>query len=168
MRILTSSIMALALAAVAPQDGARAAAGRPGSAAITATFDHSEWRPPGSVTLDLRTGRYVLRRVPRMRELREDIPVSVRHERLGAAQLDRIRSASEAARATRLVDPTCRSGPDMQTIVVSNAGPVMMRLTGAGGRLVTPDRRECWSEAAENLYAVLEEVFGPEVYPRGQ
>lgn len=166
MRIVISTFVVLVLAAVGSQGIARGPGGRHAPVGITATFDRSEWTPPGRVEVELVTGRYTLTPAPSIRQQRAGIRVRTRHGRLPSPQVVRIAEATEAVLARGLADPTCRSGPDGQTIVISNAGSVMMRLAGAGGLQVTPERRECWSREAEHLYDVLEDVFGPQVYPR--
>ena len=139
MLVLTSSIMALALACTERREDARGTSVRPGSVIITATFDHNEWTPPGRVSLDLRTGRYEVRPVPSMREWRAGIRVPVRHGRLAAVQFERVRSAFETARAHGLIDPSCEGGREPSTMIVSNEGPIMMSLATGSGTLATPD-----------------------------
>ena len=164
MIIFASAMTGLALAASVSADVARGPGPRHGPVAIVATFDRSEWTQAGRVSLELVTGRYALTPQPGRRQQRAGIRVRVRHGRLAALQLTPIREAAEVARVEGLVDPACRAGQPPPRIVLSNAGPIMMRLEGPNGA-TTPDARGCWSRAALRLYDALEEAFGPLVYP---
>lgn len=161
MLSLASTIMGLALTAVGPQGGAR----RPGTVVISATFDRSEWTPPGRVTLDLRTGRYRLTPAPSRRQLQARIAVRERSGALAANPLARVRAAAETARSQGLTDPSCRGGRRPSEIIISNVGPIMMALSGADGTVETPNELACWGPAARGLYLALQAAFEDQVYP---
>jgi len=167
MLTLASTITALALAATAPPDRLRGPGPRRGPVAIAATFDRSEWTPPARLSLELITGRYALTPQPSRRQQHAGIRMRMRHGRLAAPQLTPIREATETALVEGLADPACGTR-DPRRMILSNAGPVMLRLDGAPRSGATPDERGCWSRAAERLYDRLEETFGPQLYPRGR
>ena len=126
---------------------------------VTADVARSEWVPPGVVSVDLRSGRYLLTPAPA-----RGAPVRPpeRSGRLTAAELAPIRSAFAAARVQGLVDPACANGGLPARIVVSNAGTPALVLTTAEGQTSAPSQLGCWSDAARRLLQILEARFQAE------
>jgi hypothetical protein len=125
---------------------------------LTATFDRSEWTPPGRLALDLRTGRYELTPAPSRRRVIASGAVQVRRGNLDRPQLASLRAAIDVAGAEGMRAPTCQ-------MIVSNAGPIMISVQRGAGAMTTPDQLGCWSNAARGLHRLLEAVFGYQVYP---
>lgn len=114
-------------------------------------MDRSEWMPPGELRLNLATGRYEYKPQQPRNPAAPRLPV--RRGALAGAALAQVREAHASARAQGLRMPAC------QRIIVSNAGPEKMVLTGTGDALTTPDELGCWSTAAEQLHNLLEAHF---------
>lgn len=127
------------------------------TASVFAQVDESEWSAPGFIHLDLVTGQYELKPQPPRGVSAAN--VAKRRGTLPRDQLRPIRQAYEAARAEGLTLPACRNGGRPETIVVSNAGPISMILSGEGGKVTTPQERGCWSEAGWRLYRLLADLF---------
>lgn len=123
---------------------------------VMADVARSEWAPPGVVSLNLHSGRYLLTPAPaRGASVR---PPS-RRGRLTPAELAPIRAAFASARMQGLVDSACGNGGRPAQIVVSNAGPPALVLTTGEGAVSAPSELGCWSDAARSLLRVLEERF---------
>jgi hypothetical protein len=166
MTILTPlfGMLALAAAPAAPADGGGGAGSTGARGRIVATVAHSEWTPPGEVSLDLRTGRYRLRLAPS--RLAPSAPVRMTRGRLSAAELQPLREASAEARAQGLIHSACRDNGRPEQIVIGNGSTIHMRLTGGGAPLLAPGERGCWTEAATNLHRQLDATFGARARPR--
>lgn len=128
---------------------------------IAANVDVSEWGPPGTVDLDLSTGRYELQpAAPRGRRRvasRVLPPVGT----IGSAELAAVRHAYEAATAQGLVEPACQNGGPPPRVVVTNAVTPFLQLTRNGATLAAPRNRGCWTVAADRLHRALEATFAP-------
>lgn len=152
----------LALAAMLP--GA-AAFGQQTAVPVTvvASVGHSEWcSPPGSVRLNLATGRYAVTPSPSWRTCRRPVWSSrVRTGILSANDLAAVREAYRQARSDGLDDPACRDGRRPPRIVLSNGGERTLRLIMRRMLIVPPRDEGCWSDAASRLHRLLDEQFRP-------
>jgi len=131
-------------------------------ASIFATIGHSEWCPPGTVRLNLATGRYLVR-APRtwLRCRRPAYQGPIRTAVLGAENLAAVRVAWQAAVSEGLEHPSCRNGGQPPGLYLSNGGDPTLRLTARGRTLSPPGNRSCWSDAAWRLHRLLEDLFDP-------
>ena len=128
---------------------------------IFSTVGHSEFCPPGNVTVDLRTGRYTLTvRAPR--RLCDEV-VLERPEKQGTlvgGNLARLRLAFLRVVTEGAEKRPCREPGKQHDIIISNGGtPVLVLVTGRGAGSA-PDDLTCWSEASTALHEALNEVFG--------
>ena len=142
------------------------ALGRESSAApvsIVASVGHSEWCwPPGSVRLNLSTGRYAVTPSPRWRTCRRPVwPRRVRTGILAAGDLAAVRSAYGQARLEGLEDPACRNGGQPPRVVISNGGDRTLRIIVRRVPIVPPRNEGCWSDAASRLHRVVDDLFRP-------
>jgi hypothetical protein len=142
------------------------APGPAGSASIFATVGHSEWCPPGTVRLDIGTGRFTVTAPRGWRTCRRPPYRSpVRTGVLPANALTDVRIAYHDAAGMGLDNPACRSGR-RPAVVIGNGGFPTLRLT-SGGRTRSPPRDlACWSEAARHLHRVLDNAFNPRIVHR--
>jgi hypothetical protein len=153
--------MLLALAALLAAAGTERSAVLPaGNAWIVATIAHSEWCPAGNVRLDLRSGRYALTaRAPHRTCGDPGLERPVVAGRLDPPRLETIRRAYERVLAEGLESPDCRNGRQPDRIVVSNGGtPILVVVSGAM-QGSAPDSLTCWSDAANDLHALLDDSF---------
>jgi len=128
---------------------------------ILSTVGHSEWCPPGSVRVDLDTGRYLLApRAPRATCNEPSRRPAVRRGALAGATLERVRAASLRLQADGMLNPDCRAGGKPRTLVITNGGTPRLTLSTDQGVVWAPDDLSCWSEAGRNLHEALEEIFG--------
>jgi hypothetical protein len=130
------------------------------SASVFATVGHSEWCPPGTVRLNLGTGRYTLRaprtwRACRRPAFRSRIATDV----LAAEELAAVRAAYQRAAAAGLMHRDCRNGWRPDLIIISNGGTPVMRLTRRVRTRSPPADLTCWSDAARRLHRALEDMF---------
>ncbi len=156
------SLFAILLAAGQPTSGNTAAAlGEP--AWIFSTIHHSEWCPAGNVRLDLRTGQFALT-AGAARSVCDDIRLErpVIAGTLEKEQLDRVLAGFRRVQTEGVEKPICRDGGRPDEIIVSNGGtPLLVLATGAETG-APPSDLTCWSDAANFLYDVLQDVFGRE------
>lgn len=137
--------------------------GRP--AAVFATVGHSEWCPPGTVRLNLGTGRYTVTaprswRTCRRPPYRSRVSTAV----LPADALTDVRIAYHDAEGLGLDNPACRNGGRPGAVVIGNGGIPTLRLTSRGRTTSPPRDLTCWSEAARHLHRVLDNAFNPRTH----
>ena len=151
-------LVSLLLAAQPAPAAEAAASGR--TQWLFATVGQSEWCPAGNVRLDLRTGRYAFTaRAPRRTCHAPGLERPIVTGRLTGARLAAIRAAAAPIWREGLDDPACRDGRRPQRIVVSNGGTQVLVMTDGRGTLSAPDDLSCWSAAAYDLHARLDEAF---------
>jgi hypothetical protein len=153
-----SALAALLAAGQTPPPADPAVLG--GSEWIVATVAHSEWCPAGNLRLDLRSGRYALtHRASRRVCNRSGLERPTRTGRLRSERLEAVRSAYRRLVAEGFESSDCEDGKHPDNIVVSNGGtPILVVATGAA-QGSAPDDLTCWSEAASDLHALLDETF---------
>jgi len=132
------------------------------SASVFTTVGHSEWCPPGTVRLDLGTGRYTVRaprswRICRRPAYRSRIRTAV----LAGGELATVRAAYRRVVSEGLEDPVCRNGGRPERFIISNGGTPILRVTSRGRTVAPPNDRNCWSDAALGLHRLLNDMFGP-------
>jgi hypothetical protein len=150
VKAITPLITALTLLTAQPVAAQQGEA----AGAVFALMDKNEWCPGGSVYLDLQTGSFLLyRRLPRPACADAKMRASVEQGKLGAAELQLVRSAYFKARRAGLRRDHCE-------LVVSNGGPEVLAVTGPAFSATTPEDEGCWSEAAMALHEELFKVFG--------
>ncbi len=152
--------MNLVLALLAASQPAPSAATPSEPAWLVATIHHSEWCPAGNVRLDLRTGQFALtpgaqRRVCQDESLERPVVMG----RLDREQLGQVRAAFRRIDAEGWKQAVCRDGGQPENIVVSNGGTPLLVLTSGAGTGWAPEDLGCWSDAANSLHDLLEEVF---------
>lgn len=153
----------LALIAAAAAAGPVHAFQRSGPASVFATIGHSEWCPPGTVRLDLASGRYTVRAPRTWRTCRRPLfPSRVSTATLDPDRLARVRAAWRDAVSEGLESPACRNGGRPEGIILSNGGEPSLRLADRGRALVPPRDVNCWSAAAWRLHRLLEDLFDPD------
>ena len=141
---------------------------RPYQASLVASIGHSEWCPPGTVQLDLMSGRYIVTAPRTWRTCRR--PAWDRRTRTGmlpSLDLVPLHVTYDMAMIGGLEHPLCRVGGRPEQIVISNGGRPVMRLTDRGRTTAAPDDRTCWTGAASRLQCLLEIAFGPGSRRRG-
>jgi hypothetical protein len=156
------SFLATLLAAVQPTAAVTTDAfGQP--AWIFATIHHSEWCPSGNVRLDLRTGQFAL-----TAGAARSVCDNIRLERpvvagtLAKEELDRVLAGFQRVQAEGVEKPVCRDGGRPDEIIISNGGtPLLVLATGAETGW-PPSDLTCWSDAANSLHDVLEDIFSRE------
>lgn len=157
---LRAAFLAWPVAAASAATPVSASAREPGSsrsASVFATVGHSEWCPPGTVRLDLGTGRYTVTAPRTWRTCRRPPYRSrVRTGALAADALAGVRAAYQVAVSEGLGTPACHGG-----IVVGNGGIPSLRLTSSGRTMAPPDDASCWSHAAWRLQRLLNSLFNP-------
>lgn len=154
------ALLAAFVAAIEPLPSPDPAVGR--TAWVLSTIEQSEWCPEGHVRLDLATGGYELTpRAPRRICNRARLERPVRTGRLAAKRLSQVRAAYLRVLREGLADPKCRDGGRPDRVVVSNGGPQILVVARGSGLASAPDNLGCWSEAADALYGMLDEMFGP-------
>lgn len=158
------TLLALAAAALNPNPAATPELGR--TARVFATIHHSEWCPAGSVSVDLRTGRYAFtpraaRRVCNQPGLeRPTLSGRLRADVLETLRADYLRVLSEGLRK-----PDCNGFTEDGAIIISNGGtPVLVVTTGAFSA-AAPDNLACWTDAASALEKSLNGAFTPPARP---
>lgn len=159
MHILLASA---ALAMIQPASLAdRSAVGR--TAWLFSTVGQSEWCPPGHVTLDLRTGSYsFVARAARTVCNDYQLERPIAKGRLKGKKLQAVRAAYVRALNERLVSQACYYDKRPDRVIVSNGGtPTLVLVNGAFARSA-PDDLSCWSNSAENLHEILDELFPSE------
>jgi hypothetical protein len=131
---------------------------------IVASVGHSEWCwPPGTVRLNLATGRYAVTPSPRWRTCRRPVwPRRVRTGILAGGDLAAVRAAYGQARAEGLEDPACRHGGHPPRVVISNGGDRILRLVVRRVSIVPPHDEGCWSDGASRLHRLLNDLFRPD------
>jgi hypothetical protein len=142
-----------------------ASAREPGSSrreSVFATVGHSEWCPPGTVRLDLGTGRYTVTaprtwRTCRRPPYRSRVSTAV----LAGDALAAARAAFQEAVSQGLDNPACRNGGRPETLVIGNGGIPTLRVTNGGRTASPPSNMTCWSGAARRLHRLLETTFNP-------
>jgi hypothetical protein len=156
------------LAAAAVAAGASGLAHPGHSASVFATVGHSEWCPPGSVRVDLGTGRYTVT-APRTWQVctRPPFRSRIRRGRLGPDDLAAVWAAYRDAESAGLANPVCRNGARPENIVISNGGTPTLRLTDRGRTVSPPNDSSCWSEAAWRFHRLLEDLFNPRSHRLG-
>jgi hypothetical protein len=166
MRLQAVIVAWLAAAAVAAGAPALADPGR--SASLFGTVGHSEWCPPGTVRVDLGTGRYRVR-APRTWRVctRPPFRSRIRTGLLAADDLAAVRAAYRDAESAGLANPACRNGGRPETIVISNGGTPTLRLTDRARTVSPPNDPACWSDAAWRLHRLLEDLFNPRSHRLG-
>jgi hypothetical protein len=132
------------------------------SASVFTTVGHSEWCPPGTVRLNLDTGRYTVTaprtwRVCRRPPFRSRVRMAV----LAADALAAVQAAYRNALSEGLGNPACQTGVRPRAIVVGNGGTPSLRLTSSGRTMAAPNDFVCWSEAAWRLHRLLNDMFRP-------
>jgi hypothetical protein len=157
---LAAGLAFLATLAAPPAFGQRRNAA---PVSIVASVGHSEWCwPPGTVRLNLATGRYIVTPSPRWRTCRRPVwPRRVRTGILAAGDLAVVRAAYGQARSEGLEDPACRNGGRPPRVVLSNGGDRTLRLIVRRVPIVPPRDEGCWSDAASRLHRVLDDLFRP-------
>lgn len=167
---LRAAFLACAVVAAVAANPTRASARKPGPArpaSVFATVGHSEWCPPGTVRLNLGSGRYTVtaarswrtcRRPPYRSRVRTAVLV-------GYALMD-VRIAYQDAVGLGLDNPACRNGRRPDEVVISNGGMPTLRLTRGGRTASPPNDLTCWSEAARHLHRVLDNAFNPRIVHR--
>lgn len=157
----------VAAVAASPIHASAREAGSSRSESVFATVGHSEWCPPGTVRLDLGTGRYTVtaprtwrtcRRPPYRSRVRTAVLV-------GDALVD-VRIAYQDAVGLGLDNPACRNGRRPDAVVIGNDGILTLRLTRGGRTTSPPSDLTCWSEAARHLHRVLDNAFNPRIVHR--
>lgn len=132
------------------------------TASIFSTVGHSEFCPPGNVTVDLRTGRYAV--TPRAaRRTCDDVGLErpVRKGALSSKTLAAVRAAYLRVLSEGLGDSLClcRVGDGPRDIIVNNGGTPTLLLTTGRSSNSAPDDLNCWSAAATALHDILDEAF---------
>ena len=154
-------------AAVAAQSGGSPQTSNLGRTAwVFTTLAHSEWCPPGTVRVDIRTGSYELTvRAPRRICSQRALDRPVRKGRLNNNALVAVRRAYWSAASDDLTSPDCMNGGPPTTVVVSNGGrPILLVVSGRRAESA-PDQVGCWSNAATVLHDLLNRTF-PEAAQR--
>jgi hypothetical protein len=132
------------------------------SASVFTTVGHSEWCSPGTVRLDLGTGRYTVRAPRTWRVCRRPaFPARVGTGVLAGDDLAAVRAAYQRAAAEGLEHSACRNGGRPERIVISNGGTPILRLTERARTISPPHERNCWSDAALHLHRLLNDMFRP-------
>ncbi len=153
----TLTIVAASAASPSPAFGRE-----PYSASVFATVGHSEWCRPGTVQLDLMTGRYTVTAPRTWRSCRR--PAWAARTKTGVlTSLERvsIQVTFENAIGFGLEHPLCRGGGRPEQTVVSNGGRRIMRLTERGRTTVAPNDQSCWTGAASRLQCLLDILASP-------
>jgi hypothetical protein len=135
---------------------------RPYQASLVASVGHSEWCPPGTVQLDLMTGRYTVTAPRNWRTCRRpNWPRRTRTGVMTSLELVPIQVTFENATEGGLEHPLCRNGGHPEQIVISNGGTPVMRLTERGRTTAAPSDQTCWTGAASRLKCLLDAAFDP-------
>lgn len=149
MRLLFALAVVVGLTGGVGQDGA----------SIIADIELSEWTPPMQLTLDLDTGRYVVRpsaakwpRVPG----RPD----PRHGTLGQEALREIRAKFASVVAEGVSDTGCvKAGGKGYSGIISNASVPRMTLNTGLCELQASSIYGCWTRPAHVLHRTLTNTF---------
>lgn len=149
MRPLFALAVVVGLTGAVDQDGA----------SIIADIELSEWTPPMQLTLDLDTGRYVVRpsaaKWPRV----SGRPDS-RHGTLGEGALREIRAKFASAVAEGVSDAGCvKAGGKGYPDIISNAGVPRMTLNTGFRELQASSIYGCWTRPAYVLQRTLTNTF---------
>jgi hypothetical protein len=132
------------------------------SASVFATVGHSEWCPPGTVRLNLATGRYTVTAPRTWRTCRRPPYRSrVRAAVLAGGALADVRAVYHRAVSEGLEAPACRNGGRPEAVFLGNGGIPAMRLTNGGRTASPPSNPACWSGAARQLHRLLDNSFNP-------
>lgn len=151
-------LLAAAVAAIQPLPSPDPSIGR--TAWVLSTIEQSEWCPAGNVRLDLGTGRYELTpRAPRPVCNQAPLERPVTTGRLAPKRLSQVRAAYMQVLRQGPEDPICRDGGRQARVVISNGGPQILVVARGSGIASAPDELGCWSEAAEALHDMLDEMF---------
>jgi hypothetical protein len=153
---------ALAMVAGCIASPSRAAEPEDNTASVFATVGHSEWCPPGTVQLDLMTGRYTVTAPLTWRTCRR--PPWARRTRTGVVpslELIPLQVTYDMVTVEGLEHHQCRGRGRPEQIVVSNGRTPLMRLTDRGRTISAPNDRACWTGAASRLQCLLEAAFMP-------
>ena len=164
MRLQASIVAGLMLAggAVSPLHASGPDRDSGFSATVRASVGHSEWCPPGTVHLNLGTGRYRVIAPRTWRTCRRPLfPTRIRTGVLAADELAAVRAAYRNAATEGLDHPACRNGGRPERMIISNSYPSILRLTERGRTTASPRELSCWSDAAFRLDRVLEGLFNP-------
>lgn len=129
------------------------------SRVIVATIDHSEWRDPTLLRIDLATGRYGV------------APGSFPEPQYGSRtwsrktfgrlpprKLGNLNELFDRVRATGLVDQQCASlaRNQREVIVITNGGTPRLQLRINGILMRQHPDLECWTQEANNLHDALD------------
>jgi hypothetical protein len=127
---------------------------------IFSTVGHSEFCPPGNVTLDVRTGRYTF--TPRAsRRVCEDVTLErpVKRGRLTGVALAPIQTAYRRVLQEGFESQHCQDATRAQDIRISNGGTPILVLTTGRATASAPDDLSCWNDAASALHDLLDTTF---------
>lgn len=164
LRALFPALVAVVAGAASPIHASARDAGPGRPESVFATVGHSEWCPPGTVRLDLGTGRYTVMAPRTWRTCRRPPYRSrVRTAVLPADVLADVRAAYQEAAGLGLDNPACRNGRRPDAVVIGNGGLPTLRLTRGGRTASPPSNLTCWSEAARHLHRVLDNAFNPRI-----
>ncbi len=127
---------------------------------IFSTIGHSEFCPPGNVTVDIRTGRYTVTLTAARRVCGDPLlQRPVRNGKLSPANLATLQAAYLRVLGQGLESKVCRDGGHPQEIIVDNGGTPLMALTTGQATGWPPEDIACWSEAATALHDLLDHIF---------
>lgn len=87
-----------------------------------------------------------------------DVSNPVEQGKLNSGELQGLRSAYSDAQRVGLRARACVLGENRE-IMLSNAGPRVLALTGAAFSAVAPDNEACWTSEARALHSAVERVF---------
>lgn len=132
------------------------------TARIFSTVGHSEFCPPGNVTLDVRNGRYALTRTA-PRSVCDDVTLERPQQRgrLAGAKLAKIQTAYQRVLNEGFASQRCRDRSPSGEIFINNGGTPVLVLTTGRATGSAPDALSCWNGAAKALHNLLEATFRP-------
>lgn len=116
---------------------------------LVSSFDHSEWHPWSTLTLDMPTGGFTAKFWDGTHA----------NGRFSTGEMQQIATRLAEARKAGFDDPTCGEATEgYRRIVISNGGQKTLELRGPAP-LTAPSGMGCWTPEAEALHASISRIL---------